>query len=295
MLDGRDHTMPALRAATAGLRPVDRLIIAYLAATAAVVLLFGSRLQERFLIASAHALAILSIVVIARARPRARVIAFAHDWYPILAVAALYAELSVLTKIFAAAPHDAAIAALEARLFGGQPSQTLRGASPPPLLDEYLHLCYFAYYLVPSSLAIWLYARRELERFSETLTAALAAFLFCAAIFIAYPVAGPYHHFGHPDVSELRGVFPRIAHSVIQRASSVGTAFPSSHTAVAFAVWLSAWRLARPMFWALTFVVPGLAVGTVWGGFHYATDTLAGALIGAAIAVATPSIQRRLR
>lgn len=287
--------MPAVSAAAPGLRPVDRLVLAYLAATAAVLLLFGSRLEERFVIAAAHALAIFAIVAAARARTRARALAFAYDWYPIVAVAALYGELSVLTKIFAAVPHDAAIAALEARLFGGQPSQTLRGAHPPAWLDEYLHLCYFAYYVVPSSLAIWLYARREIDRFSEALTAALGAFLLCAAIFIVYPVAGPYHHFGHPEVSELPGVFPRIAHGVIQRASSVGTAFPSSHTAVAFAVWLSAWRLARPMFWALALIVPGLAAGTVWGGFHYATDTLAGVLIGAAIAGATPSIQRRLR
>src|SRR6185436_10621126 len=105
------------------------------------------------LIAAAHALAIFAIVAAARARPRARVLAFVHDWYPIVSVAALYGELSVLTKIFAAVPHDAAIAALEARLFGGQPSQTLRGAHPAAWLDEYLHLCYFAYYLVPSSLA----------------------------------------------------------------------------------------------------------------------------------------------
>ena len=287
--------MPPLTAALARLRPVDRLIAGYLATTAVVALAFGSRIEARFVIVLAHALGIAAIVLAANLRGRSPALAFAYDWYPILSVAAFYGELSVLTKIFAAAPHDAAIAAVEARLFGGQPSQTFRGPNPPARLDEYLHFCYFAYYLVPSSLAIWLYARRELVRFSEALTAALAAFLFCAAIFIVYPVAGPYHYFGHPEVSKLPGVFPRIAHSVIQRGSSVGTAFPSSHTAVAFAVWLSAWRLARPMFWALALVVPGLAVGTVWGGFHYATDTLAGALIGIAVAVATPAIQRRLR
>jgi membrane-associated phospholipid phosphatase len=144
------------------------------------------------------------------------------------------------------------------------------------------------YYFIPVSLVLWLTLRRERARLSEALTATLGSFLVCALIFIAFPVAGPYHYFGHRPASEIAGFFPRIANSVIQMGSSVGTAFPSSHTAVAFAVWLSAWRLARPLFWGLALVVPGLAVGTVYGGFHYAVDTLAGAAIGCAAAFWTP-------
>jgi membrane-associated phospholipid phosphatase len=59
-------------------------------------------------------------------------------------------------------------------------------------------------------------------------------------------------------------------------------------------VWISAWRLARPLFWILALVVPGLAVGTVYGGFHYAVDTIAGAAIGFAAAIFTPRIHDAL-
>jgi membrane-associated phospholipid phosphatase len=285
-----------LAADAVALRPADRLAAGYLAATAALALLFGVHMPGRWTLPAVNVAAIAFIaLLLPRAAARSRTAALVRDWYPVIAVAFFYWELGSLTRLFSATPHDFLVMRIEERLFGGQPSQTMRPAVPARLVDEYLHLCYFSYYLIPSSLALWLYARREREAFSQAMTALLCAFFLCAAVFIAYPVAGPYHAIGHPQPSALPGVFPPLAHAVVQRGSSVGTAFPSSHTAVAVAIWLTAWRTARPMFWALAGVVPGLAAGTVYGGFHYATDTVAGALIGAAAAPLAAAIHGRRR
>ncbi len=270
------------------LRPVDLLLVAYLLVTAVPIVVFHQRLPDYLLYLTLHLAGVVAILRGASPRPANPVLGLARDWYPVIAIVPLYAELGALTRLVSETRHDAWAAGLEERLFGGQPSQTLHALLPSPWVDEYLHLCYFSYYFIPISLALWLTVRRERASLSEALTATLGSFLVCALVFIAFPVAGPYHHFGYRPAAEMAGFFPRIAHGVIQTGSSVGTAFPSSHTAVAFAVWLSAWRLARPLFWVLALVVPGLAVGTVYGGFHYAVDTLAGAAIGCAAAFLAP-------
>jgi membrane-associated phospholipid phosphatase len=202
----------------------------------------------------------------------------------------LYGELGSLTSLFTSARHDAVVVAWEQALFGGQPSQSWHRMSPSLALSEYLHFAYFLYYFVPTTLAMWLYARGDRKGFSLAMTATLAVFLACCLWYVAFPVVGPYHHFGHAPPSSWPGVFAPLAHGIVQRGSSLGTAFPSSHTAVAVCVWITSWRLCRPAFWALAPIVPALALGTVYGGFHYAIDTIAGAGLGMVVALFAPRL-----
>ena len=54
---------------------------------------------------------------------------------------------------------------------------------------------------------------------------------------------------------------------------------PSSHVAVAVLVLICLFRGARRWFWMLLPFVMGLAAGTVYGRFHYASDVLVGSAI----------------
>jgi membrane-associated phospholipid phosphatase len=81
---------------------------------------------------------------------------------------------------------------------------------------------------------------------------------------------------------------------VLAHWASKGAAFPSSHVAVAVVIWLLAWRLARRVFWLLALIVPALALGTVYGGFHYTIDAGAGLLVGIAGYLVGPRIVRWL-
>ena len=67
--------------------------------------------------------------------------------------------------------------------------------------------------------------------------------------------------------------------------SSNGTAFPSSHVGISVSAWLLAYRYHPGLFKFYTLVVPGLAVSTVHGGFHYAIDAICGLFYGAFCAV----------
>jgi hypothetical protein len=273
-----------------GLRPVDVLLLGYLLLTGIVILADPKHLPWWPLHLALRLVAVTAILRLVPHRPRIRALAFVRDWYPILAFIPLYSELDALTRMFTQTRHDALVVAWEASLFGSQPSQTWRTLFPSRVLSEYLHFSYFYYYFVPATLAMWLYVRRDMARFSRALTAILGAFLACCLIYPVFPVVGPYHHFGHPTAASWGGAFAPLVHGIVQRGSSLGTAFPSSHTAVAVCVWLSAWRLERPAFWILALVVPALALATIYGGFHYALDTLAGAALGAVVALVSPRI-----
>lgn len=273
-----------------GLRPVDVLLLAYLLVTGVLILGYPKHLPWWPLHLALRLVAVVAILRLVPRRPRRAALAFVRDWYPIAAFLPLYSELGTLTHLFGPAAHDPVIVTWEAALFGGQPSQTLHTLWPWPALSEYLHFSYFYYYFVPTTLGMWLYLRGDMARFSRALTATLLAFLSCALVYVFFPVVGPYHHFGHAPAATWGGVFAPLVHGIVQGGSSLGTAFPSSHTAVAVAVWLSAWRLSRPAFVVLTAIVPALALGTVYGGFHYALDTLGGVALGGAVALFAPRL-----
>lgn len=278
-----------------GLRPVDALFVGYLLGTAVLILTLRNRLPGWPLYLALRLAAVALVLRLVPLRPRNRALASVRDWYPVAAFVPLYAELGGLTHLFTSRTHDGFVSGLEGRLFGFQPSQMLHLLWPWPWLSEYLHFCYFYYYLVPLTLGLLLYLRGRRPQFSQALTAILGVFVTCCAIFIAFPVAGPYHYFGHAAPASLPGFFGPLVHGIVDRGSSVGTAFPSSHTAVAVCVWVTAWRLSRPAFWALAPVVPGLALATVYGGFHYALDTLAGVVLGAQVALWAPRIHAAIR
>ncbi len=277
-----------------GIRPVDLLLVGYLLLTGALLLAFPRHVEGWPLHVALRLVAIVVIFRVAAARPKLKVLRFVRDWYPILAFLPLYAELQALTNLFTAGRHDPVVVAWESALFGGQPSQTWRLTMPSLALSEYLHLAYFAYYFVPTTLCMWLYVRGDRPRFSMALTGILAVFLACCLWYMAFPVVGPYHYFGHLEPSSWPGVFAPLAHGIVQRGSSLGTAFPSSHTTVAVCVWTLAWKLCRPAFWVHALLVPALALATVYGGFHYAIDTIAGVALGVAVAWFTPRLHQAL-
>ena len=123
----------------------------------------------------------------------------------------------------------------ENRLFNGLPSTYLSARFPSVALSEYLHLCYLSYYFIPVFLPTMLYFRGKGEAFFETLFAELFTFNICLIWYIFFPVAGPRY------ISEkIKGPLAnrplfRLTHAILSRASTKGTAFPSSHSAIAIA------------------------------------------------------------
>jgi membrane-associated phospholipid phosphatase len=275
-------------------RPHEILAAGYFALTGLFALAYGSPLSAWWPVLLLHAgLVFLLLGLIPRLPERGwtRVL---RDWLHILGLTFVYIEVARLNDLFTEGYFDREILRAEAALFGSQPSVALRALLPWKPLSEYLHFGYFAYYTLLPALAGSLYLERRYAAFRYALTVVLAVFFVCYLSFVLFPVAGPWYVFARPTPERMGWLFPHLEHAVLAAAASQGAAFPSSHVAAAIALWLLAWRLSRPVFWIFTGVVPALVAGTVYGGFHYATDVLAGALIGAAGYLAGPWLHRVL-
>jgi membrane-associated phospholipid phosphatase len=252
----------------------------YLAITGAIGVFFGS-FATWWPILVIHAAAVAIILVLLPRLPGRRWIDALRDWLPVLVLPFLYAEVGRLNQLLSTGYYDGTISAVDQALFG-RPAATLRHFLPWRPLVEYLHFSYAAYYVLLPLLGGALYLRGRRSEFRYVLAVVLGTFYSCYLCFILFPVAGPWYRRPHPAYSKLGWVFPDLVQSVLEHWASKGAAFPSSHVAVAVVIWLLAWRFARRVFWLLALIVPALALGTVYGGFHYAIDAGAGLLVGVA-------------
>lgn len=263
-------------------RPHEVVAAAYLGLTGLLVVALADPLRPWLPLLAAHAAAaglLLGAFPRLPERGAARVL---RDWLPFLALPLAYAEVERLNDLVGGGFHDRTILRLEAAVFGTQPSLALRSLLPSKPLSEYLHLAYFSYYALGPAYALPLYLRGRRAAYRQSLTVLFLVFAICYVAFVLWPVAGPWYVFRRPDPDAMGWVFPHVEHAVLAAAASVGAAFPSSHVAAAVAGWLLAFRFDRSVFLVFAAFVPALAVGTVYGGFHYALDAAAGVAVGAA-------------
>lgn len=218
---------------------------------------------------------------------------FFRDTYLLWALPFGYASAGVVSRAFTRHYYDDIVLAWEMRIFGSHPHTQLAALLPSVPLSEFLHFCYYAYlWLVPIlgfSLGL---AGRERELRVAVTTVGLT-FYSCYAFFIAFPVLGPYYTFEH--IAVPGSIFVPLVHRTLEAGATLGTAFPSSHCAVAVAVAVSAWRSTwRPLAAAISILAVGIVFATMYGGFHYAIDSAVGVLVGTGFALVGPRVHRLL-
>ncbi len=178
---------------------------------------------------------------------------------------------------------DYQVVAWEQSLLGTEPTLFIDAHLLNGLTTEIVSLCYFSYYLMFPAFLIALFLRREHKILSEFLAAASLTFFVSYLLFWLYPAEGPRWYLANQYLNQIDGlVFRPMVEFVIDNAAVHGGAMPSSHTGVALVIMLFCFRYYRRAGWWLLPMVIGLAVGAVWGRFHYLSDVIVGALIGAA-------------
>ncbi len=236
-------------------------------------------------------------------------------WAPLVAVPGLYAELPLVAAGLArtglvglgGAPvmHDAAVIRWELAAFGpwlgGSPAMVLATRLPWTALSELLHLAYLSYYViiyVPPAL-LWWEARRRREAprgrvsgaadpagaFAASAFTVLLAFVCCYSVFVVFPVQGPWYTWdtGGAHGLPLTGWIRASVQGLLVAGSSRGTAFPSSHVAVSVAQTVVLARVAPRLAWLVGPATALLALGAVYGGYHYGVDAVVGAAVGAVV------------
>ncbi len=216
-------------------------------------------------------------------------------WTPLLTILFLYAEMPLLLR---AAGHvelyDNTVLSWEARLFGGQPAADWAGRWPSRALSELLHAAYLSYYPLIFAVPAILWIRGRLGEYTEAVFALMLTFVACFVWYLFFPVAGPRYLWLAP-VGAVDGPMRTFASWLLHARSSRGTAFPSSHVAVATAqailgIRYFGWRSA-----IITVLTVGLGIGAVYGGFHYAVDVLAGAALGILVTTVALLVNRAAR
>jgi membrane-associated phospholipid phosphatase len=123
--------------------------------------------------------------------------------------------------------------------------------------------------------------RRARVGFHQTVLAFTLAMAITFTIFTVFPVEGPRYVWpGPPGIPT--GYARRFALTLLEAGSARGTAFPSSHVAIALAIALSSLEWNKRLGLVALIVSGLLTVGAVYGGFHYATDVIVGGLVGVA-------------
>jgi undecaprenyl-diphosphatase len=127
-------------------------------------------------------------------------------------------------------------------------------------------------------------ARRQLARRAAVAAAASAALAVLVAHFLSSAIDRPRPFVAHPST----------IHAFIAHAAD--PSFPSDHATAAFAIATAVALRARAVGALLLALAAVLAAGRVFLGLHYPSDVLAGAVIGATVAVLcwTPPLRRGL-
>ena len=263
--------------------PFDYLVIGYCLLMSLLILAIGRPLDvyadELLFYSSMAAVAVLVVGYVGEPQTGWR--RFLRLLYPALMMAFFYRATGGIIFLLFDRFFDYQVVAFEQSVLGVEPSLFLDRHWLSSFWNEFFSAGYFSYYLMIPALLLVLYLRRKDELIRRFLTASLLAFFVSYVLFFAYPVEGPRYHFAGQYVNQIDGAFFRqLVNFAIDKGAVHGGCMPSSHVAVAIVVLAYTFKLSRRAGWALLPIVVGLAIGTIWGRFHYVSDVVVGAAIG---------------
>jgi membrane-associated phospholipid phosphatase len=264
------------------LRPVDWGVLGYIAIATGVAVARMGRIPgvEWTLVANGFGTALVLLL----ARPGlGRLGRALREVYPLVLVILFYGALDILTGHGGIPTHESTVQRWEAAIFGGQVSHTWWQQHPSAFWSTFLHSVYASYYFVVGAGPIWFLARGDHRNLQRSVAAISLTYGLCFVIFLLYPVAGPNYEFPRPSPEFLDNPAAHLVYRLLQRGSSYGAAFPSSHVAAALTAALVAFRGSRTLGFILLVPAAILPVAVVYTQMHYAMDALAGVVMGAAV------------
>jgi membrane-associated phospholipid phosphatase len=265
------------------LYPFDLLIIGYCLLMSALILALGRPFPEYLdELAFYVGMAAMALMIVRFAdESRGGRQRFIRLLYPALMFTFLYHETGGMMFLLFDRFYDFQLTAFERSVFGVDPSLFLDSKGLPVFYNELFSACYFSYYLMIPAFLAFAFLKRKDDTIRRFLTASCMAFIASYILFFLYPVEGPRYHFAGQYVNQIKGPFFRqMVNYVIDTGAVRGGCMPSSHVGVGLVVLAYVFKVNRKAGWWLVPVNIGLAIGTVWGRFHYVSDVVVGATIG---------------
>jgi membrane-associated phospholipid phosphatase len=228
--------------------------------------------------------------------PRSRLLRLARDFAPFYGVAVLYEALAQLTPLLRPHVVDAALIRIDRAWLGVDAALWMeRFASPA--LSWALAACYGSYFVLPAALAVALYALGEHALFRDLMLAGVFAAALAFTGYLLVPAVGPYAFQAELFPHRLPGnaYCPSFVRMIDDFRGVARDCFPSLHVAHATVVAAIAFRFRRWLFAALSPILFGLVVATLYLRMHYAVDLVAGAAVGVTAVTLAPVINHRWR
>ncbi|MFO7769198.1 MAG: phosphatase PAP2 family protein [bacterium] len=222
---------------------------------------------------------------------------FLRWWYPVILMFFCFTAVGWMIHIIRPAFVDPFLLDLERALFGVLWTPLLQQFAHP-VLTEVMYFFYTAYYFLIPGLGLPLYlewreegAAEQGPRFREYMLAVTLTFWVCYLHFLVTPGAGPVFWSGYPGpvLTLDGGPITAFEQWLFARGAIVGGAFPSSHVAVAFVIAIYSVRF-RVASWFFAPVAVGLAISTMYNGYHYGVDVVWGIAVAVVMAALAPPL-----
>ena len=273
---------------------VDKLILAYFAIMAAMLLAWWSRIPGAGLLLAWHVLgAALIVFEVKRPNPTSWIF---RNWYPLLYVASCYKEMANFFPLARGVTYDAQLARLDQRLWGVSPSLWIVRLETP-LRTEILQWIYTAFVPAVLVVAIIFWSRKQYREFQYYGFLISLGYLASYLGYVLWPARGPRLFFKEFDTLPLQGLwlFQAMQHGLDRLESVAYDAFPSGHTELTILAWWSTRKLSKVCFGAYFAYTSGIIFATVYLRYHYTVDVFAGALLAVFLIVATGFLYRILQ
>lgn len=270
----------------AALYPMDVICLSYLGAIVLLLLCYHryvanwSRLALQFTL---FALGIYALIVLNDKFPGRRSFATARSIYPVAVIAAGWGALTQLVPLLYGNYWTTYwVVYMDRMLFGVYPTVWM-AQHHRPWLDELMNIFYSGYYLFMPGIVLTLLITGKRRQLVYALSLVSFTYLGNFILFLLLPTLGPQLI---PEIAQLSGgsysgYWVAAATRWIQsNGAAIGGAFPSSHVSGAVIWALAVLDLNRRPGIFLALLVPGIAVSTVYLGYHHALDPLTGILWG---------------
>jgi membrane-associated phospholipid phosphatase len=266
----------------------DRIYLAVHIVLTLLVLVQHERVERWPAYIAWNLFAVALIVFLAGKRRFSPAWEFAHDWLPAIFFITVFEEISYLSLSIRGTWQNGYLIAFESLVFAVPPVQWMHEHIPSWLV-ECLEFGYFAFYPLYPVFGGIFWAWRRRPRFTgafRQMTDALSiGYVLCYATYLLFPTQSPANRLGVQQIPSAHGgPFQAMVQLIQSRGGVHGNAFPSAHIMLAFVVLMFVCKfLPRVAPWVLIPILL-MCAAAVYDGYHYASDVVAGGLIGIAVA-----------
>ncbi len=173
---------------------------------------------------------------------------------------------------------DRELVIIEEKIFGIQPLIVFDKISNR-FLTEFFMLCYFLY--LPLLPLIFLYlVIKNVKNADEYVLRLGLTYSITFSLFFVFPIACPKNFLNFESFKPLNGLLlADLIISAWEKYDIKGGCFPSPHCAAGFTILFFLYINKLKIFYPLVIIMVGMFVSTVYGRFHYITDSISGILL----------------